>query len=678
MPDWFYRTVSRPLLFQLSTTRARDLALGFIGTLARLPLGTAVIDFLGHMRADDRLRQSFQGVTFPTPVGLGPGLDNHAVALPALARFGIGFIEVGPLPVEPPGEAPASQRRVEQQALWVPGPGPGPALPMLGPRLRELSPSGIPLILRLGCRAGTSPQEAAQQCCQLVKELAAHAHLFSLATLHLALSANWSVSQWTDHLHTILPSARPVLLCVPADLDLDRARPFLDAALEAGGVGLLVDGSIRDEQNPAGRLLGRPAYSQALQLVRTLRQQLGSDRLLIASGGIHEPEDALEFHAAGANLVQVDTGLIYSGPGLPKRINDAFLYLFTHSEEDSPSGIRHPPSAIRHPEMTWFWTTLMGAGMLLGSILALLIASTRVVLPYDESFVGMDRQQLEAINSRLVLFMAHDRVSLAGTMVAIGVLYVSLSWLGIRRGLHWAQVAVFVSAFTGFASFFLFLGFGYLDPFHAFVTVVLLQFLLLGVHGRLGCYHPTVPPPLRADPAWQRAQWGQLLLVVHGFALLSAGVVISCLGATHVFVPEDLDYLQTTAETLRLANPRLVPLVAHDRATLGGMLLASGWAFLLPTLWGFRNGSAWLWWSFLSAGVSAYTAAIAVHYVVGYINLRHLLPAYAGLGWFLLGLGLSHTYLTDTGKKEQSRWQRFLPGTGREKNRATGDPPREG
>ena len=39
------------------------------------------------------------------------------------------------------------------------------------------------------------------------------------------------------------------------------------------------------------------------------------------------------------------------------------------------------------------------------------------------------------------------------------------------------MVAVLTSAFVGFASFFLFLGFGYLDPLHAFVTAVLLQFL---------------------------------------------------------------------------------------------------------------------------------------------------------------------------------------------------------
>jgi hypothetical protein len=254
--------------------------------------------------------------------------------------------------------------------------------------------------------------------------------------------------------------------------------------------------------------------------------------LLIGSGGIHEPEDALALRAAGADLVQVDSGLVYTGPGLPKRINDALLFQATRTAGPPD------PAEERSPERTWFWTALMGAGMLIGSVLALVIAATRVVLPYDEAFVGMSRDELAAVNPRLLAFMAHDRVSLAGTMVAIGVTYVGLSLFGVRRGLHWARQCVFVSAFTGFASFFLFLGFGYLDTFHAFVTATLFQLLLLGVHSRLGTYTPAVAPPLRGDGAWRRSLWGQLLLILHGFALLTAGVAISAIGVTRVFVPK--------------------------------------------------------------------------------------------------------------------------------------------
>ncbi len=86
--------------------------------------------------------------------------------------------------------------------------------------------------------------------------------------------------------------------------------------------------------------------------------------------------------------------------------------------------------------------------------------------------------------------MAHDRISLAGTMIAIGVMYLGLSLDGVRRGLHWAQQTILISAITGFASFFLFLGFGYLDTFHAFVTAVLFQLLLLAIHSRLRTFTP--------------------------------------------------------------------------------------------------------------------------------------------------------------------------------------------
>lgn len=643
MPDWFYRTVSQPALFRLPAVPARDLALGFMGRLARLPLGPALIDFLGHMRADPRLQRSCHGIHFPTTVGLGPGLDARAIALPALARFGLGFLEVGPVTMAGVCSGQVIVRRPEQQALFLPEPPDSLKLTTVRPRLIEAAQLGLPLIVRLGYSASATAEQAAQECQQLIRILAPDVQFFSLLSLRLALQDNWSVEQWHDHLRPILEAARTdapgrsVLLCVSGEQTTERAEALIDVAVTLGMTGLLVEGSQPVEQ---GRLIGRPAREATLAQVRHWRQRYGPDLLLIGSGGVHEPADALALQAAGADLIQVDTGLIYTGPGLPKRINDAFLFEATRP-------LRPPTPPERTPEMTWFWTALMGAGMFAGSLLALAIAATLVVLPYDEVFVGMSRDELTAINPRLLSFMAHDRVSLAGTMIAIGVMYVGLSFFGIRQGLHWAQQTVFISAFTGFASFFLFLGFGYLDTFHAFVTAVLLQLLLLGLHSRLGTYIPTIAPALHGDRTWRRALWGQLLLIGHGFALLTAGAIISTIGVTQVFVHEDLAFMQTTAEALRSANPRLVPLIAHDRATFGGMLLASGWAFLLPALWGFRNGSAWLWWTLLLAGLSAYSAAIGVHYAVGYTDPMHLLPAFAGLGIFLLGLGLSWAYLCD-------------------------------
>jgi dihydroorotate dehydrogenase len=654
MPDWFYRTVSRPLLFRLPAQAARDFALGFMGALARLPGGPAVIDLLGHMRPDPRLRRSFLGLSLPSAIGLGPALDGNAAALPALARFGFGFLEVGPVTPEPHSPSPPVERRAEEEALWLPDPPPSVGLEELRRKLAR-SALGVPLFVRLGYVSGASPERAAADCRQLIEGLFPHAAAFSLTVPAAVFQGGWGDDGWREYVRGAVAAAapKPLLLCVPADLDAAAADRLVGAARAVGVGAVVVDGSV--QAKPAGRLAGLPARDAALGQVRHLRGRWGAALVVVGAGGVHEPADALELRAAGADLVQLDSGLVYSGPGLPKRVNDALLFAEARPATRPAEG----EAAERPSERSWFWAALMGAGMLFGSVLALAVASTRVVLPYDESLAGMTRDELAAVNPRLLAFMAHDRVSLAGTMIAIGVLYLGLALGGLRRGLHWAKVAVCASAFTGFGTFFLFLCFGYFDPFHAFVTAVLFQFLLLTLHCRLGPPAPAAPPLLRADRAWRWSQWGQFLFVLQGCGLLGAGLAITTIGATSVFVPEDLEFMRTTAEALRAANPRLVPLIAHDRATFGGMLLGGGLVVLLTALWGFRPGDRWLWWTLLAAGPPAYAAAIGVHLVVHYTNLRHLAPPAAGAALFVLGLALSYPSLCRPNPANEEAWRRL-------------------
>src|SRR5688572_32739835 len=135
--------------------------------------------------------------------------------------------------------------------------------------------------------------------------------------------------------------------------------------------------------------------------------------------------------------------------------------------------------------------------MLIGGCLAWIVAATRVVLPYDEAFVGLSRAELEAVNGRLLAFLAHDRVTLSGTMIAIGVLYAQLSLFPLRGGELWARRAIMISAAVGFSSFLLFLGFGYFDPLHALVTLLLLPFFLLGLFGPRARQRAERAPPAR-------------------------------------------------------------------------------------------------------------------------------------------------------------------------------------
>src|SRR5437016_3492060 len=120
MPDWSDHPFFRPLLFRLPPAVARDFTLSSLGLLASLPLGPLVIETLGHMRVPTGIERTVWGISFPGPVGLGAGLDVHAIGLAGLARFGFGFLEVGPVTVEPIQTNAPVERRGEHLSIKYP------------------------------------------------------------------------------------------------------------------------------------------------------------------------------------------------------------------------------------------------------------------------------------------------------------------------------------------------------------------------------------------------------------------------------------------------------------------------------------------------------------------------------------------------------------------------------
>jgi dihydroorotate dehydrogenase len=368
----------------------------------------------------------------------------------------------------------------------------------------------------------------------------------------------------------------------------------------------------------------------------------------MVDGGVLSPRDALSTLEAGADLVAVGIGLVHTGPGLPKRINEAIEYEAGDMDASSPSGSAPERQA-------WFWGAALGLAMGIGAALAVGISLTDVLLPYDESFLGKTRAMIEAFNPRILQFMTHDRITLAGTMVSLSILYLALSLFGSRRGHHWGQRAVTVSACVGFATFFSFLGFGYLDPFHAFVAVILFQLFIQTLVLPLDIEIRTLNPPhLDNDRSWRLAQWGQLVFVCQAVGLLGAGTVILTLGMTSVFVSSDLDFLNMLPSAFHAFDPQLMPLIAHDRATFGGMLLSSGTALLLTTLWSCRAGERWLWWTYLLVLLPPYAMTLWIHFHIGYTDTIHLLPIFAGLFVTTAGLLLSAPYLLRRGGRSGS------------------------
>ena len=135
----------------------------------------------------------------------------------------------------------------------------------------------------------------------------------------------------------------------------------------------------------------------------------------------------------------------------------------------------------------WFWGVLVAAGMISGGIGAAIITLGPVLLWYDIDYLGMRREHLAALNERLVPFLQHDRITMAGTMVAIGVLYAGLAWGGIRQGWPWARTSYLLSGAFGFPTLLYFLGSGFVEPLHAAVTAFLFPMFVLALDFAHGC-----------------------------------------------------------------------------------------------------------------------------------------------------------------------------------------------
>jgi len=290
--------------------------------------------------------------------------------------------------------------------------------------------------------------------------------------------------------------------------------------------------------------------------------------------------------------------------------------------------------------------SLTAIALILSGGFALFLSATGSFLPQDVDFLGMQPPQLCAINQcRVVHFMFHDRVSFGGVLIAIGTLYLWLTHFALRQGEEWGWWLFAISGSTGFGSFLCYLRYGYLDTWHGAATLALLPCFLIGMwktrsllSGSSQGIRSLIRPSVSLE--WKtRRGLGRLCLLLTGLGMIGAGSVIMTVGMTSVFVPQDLQYLGLRAGDLYAINPRLVPLIAHDRAGFGGGLISCGLLVLL-IVWKARMTPA-LWQALLIAGVSGFGCAIGVHFPIGYMNPIHLAPAWAGAVLFVTGILLS-------------------------------------
>ncbi|MBV1853501.1 hypothetical protein [Catellatospora tritici] len=412
-------------------------------------------------------------------------------------------------------------------------------------------------------------------------------------------------------------------------------------------------------------LVGRFGASVPAEVARDARRALtvqGAGVIEVREPGIDPDDDAIRLTGPSvadavralddpaATVLAMPSVLLAAGPGWFQRVIEART-----PTSPAPTWRDVPANPLRWPG--WLWGVLVGIGMILAGLVAAGITLGPVLLWYDRTFLGAGRTDLHAVNDHLVHFLQHDRITMAGTLVATGILYVGLAGGGIRRGWPWARRAYLASGLVGFPTLFYFLATGFVEPLHTFAAIVLFPMFLAAVWRRPARPHWTIRPE---GPMGQRRRGhvGQLLMIATGVGLFIGGAVVSTVGLTDVFVLTDLEFLRTDAGLLDAANAHLVPFIAHDRAGFGGALMAAATAITLLSLWGWRRGEAWVWWTLATAATVGFAPAVVVHAVIGYTSLPHLAPVLVGIVLTATALVLARPFLHATDQATgRSRWR---------------------
>lgn len=273
------------------------------------------------------------GLKFRNPVGLAAGFDKNAEMIPALAALGFGFIEAGTLTRRPQHGNPKPRlfRHPEREAIVNRMGFNNVGVEAAARALEKTEHPGVPLGLNIGKAAATaledSPKEYAE-CAAILRPVSDYLVL----NISSPNTADLRRLHEPDRLKALLDAvlsavaageSKPVFLKVSPDAT-DQELSGVAALAVSYKVGLIATNTTLDRAGltslEAGGLSGKPLKARADAVLKRLKQETQGRVPLIGVGGILSAADARDKFEAGADLVQVYTGLVYRGPGLVREI----------------------------------------------------------------------------------------------------------------------------------------------------------------------------------------------------------------------------------------------------------------------------------------------------------------------------------------------------------------------
>lgn len=335
----------RPLLFSIDAEKIHHFVFKLLQVKGKVPGFRGLLEIL-YCKNDPSLRGNFMGLNFKNRIGLAAGFDKNAVLIDELSCFGFGFIEIGTLTpkLQPGNDKPRLFRLPKDKALINRMGFNNDGVDQAVERLRKRK-SNVIVGGNIGKNKLTPNEDALQDYSYCIEHLYAHVDYFVVNVSSPNTPGLRELQEKEPLRHLLLhvkklidvkPIKRPVLLKIAPDLTQTQLDDIISIVIETKLDGVIAtnttisrEGLTTDpidvDKIGAGGLSGSPLTSRSLEMVRYLRRGLGKDYVIIGSGGVMTPEDAVNRLNAGADLVQVYTGFIYEGPAIVKRINKAIL-----------------------------------------------------------------------------------------------------------------------------------------------------------------------------------------------------------------------------------------------------------------------------------------------------------------------------------------------------------------
>jgi dihydroorotate dehydrogenase len=334
---------ARPILFGLDPETAHELTLASLARLQGTPLQWAYCN--GFVPDPIELA----GLRFPNRIGLAAGLDKNARCIDALGGMGFGFVEVGTVTPRPqPGNPRPRLFRLPEANALINRLGfnnDGLDAFVANVQRSRFRRQGRLLGLNIGKNAVTPIEEATGDYLACLAGVYPHADYVTV-NISSPNTKNLRALQSDEALDALLSAiaARreelaaqhgrrvPIFVKIAPDLDAGQVDVIAATLRRHGMDGVIATNTTiaRDKvkglahADEAGGLSGGPLLEASNRVIAQLRDTLGRGYPIIGVGGVLSANDALSKLQAGADVVQIYTGLIYKGPALVNEIARAF------------------------------------------------------------------------------------------------------------------------------------------------------------------------------------------------------------------------------------------------------------------------------------------------------------------------------------------------------------------